>query len=404
MRRVPSHGADQAIAQFRKVIDLEPGFAAAHFEFGKLLFQKNSLPEAIAQFREAVKLDPKLGAARYQLGLALTRAGQRTEGAAELEQARAAIEEERKLEMAGQLMGEARTAMENGQNDTAVDRSPTIGPSASRIAGGPRQLAAGAEPGRPKPRQLAPPARDSAAPPDDPATIKLFEDYVRRQQFKELEPLVIDYLKANPNSWWGHYVLGYAQFGQQRIGDSIASLAKSLQLNLKNAEAHQLLGRNLMVIGRFDAAQTELEQAVKLKPQSAEIRYDLAKIHSANDNYPPAKRELEEAIRLDPSYMEAYDALGFVMEAMGDDAAALSFYKKAAEMNEARGGNFASPYVNLAAYYNRTGRLEAGAGVCAEGDSTESEIRRRQFPVGQSARAQGQVARSGGSPQPGDCR
>src|SRR5436305_282859 len=34
----PEHGRDRAIAQFRKVIDLEPGFAAAHFELGKVLF------------------------------------------------------------------------------------------------------------------------------------------------------------------------------------------------------------------------------------------------------------------------------------------------------------------------------------------------------------------------------
>ena len=100
----PERGADRAIAQFRKVIDLEPGFAAAHFELGKALFQKNSLPEAIAQFRETVKLDPKLGSARYQLGLALTRSGQRVEGAADLAKARVAIEEERNLETAGQLM------------------------------------------------------------------------------------------------------------------------------------------------------------------------------------------------------------------------------------------------------------------------------------------------------------
>jgi Flp pilus assembly protein TadD len=90
------------------------------FEFGKVLFRKNALDEAIAHFREAVKLDPKLGAARYQLGLALTRAGQRAEGAAELEKARPAIEEERKLTIAGQLMGEARAALENGQKDAAV--------------------------------------------------------------------------------------------------------------------------------------------------------------------------------------------------------------------------------------------------------------------------------------------
>ena len=104
----PEHGIDQSIAQFRKVIDLEPGFAAAHFEFGKVLLRNNATDEAISHFREAVKLDPKLGAARYQLGLALTRSGQRAEGAAELEKARPAIEEERKLTIAGQLMGEAK--------------------------------------------------------------------------------------------------------------------------------------------------------------------------------------------------------------------------------------------------------------------------------------------------------
>ncbi|PYR16537.1 MAG: hypothetical protein DMF98_28070 [Acidobacteria bacterium] len=110
-----------------------------------------------------------------------------------------------------------------------------------------------------------------------------------------------------------------------------------------------------MRIGRYDAAQTELEFAVKLRPQWPEVRYDLGKIHCAHDNYPPAKRELEEAIRLDPAYMEAYDLLGFVMEALGDDAAAVSLYKKSAAISESRGAGFAFPYINLAAYYNRIG-------------------------------------------------
>ena len=194
-----------------------------------------------------------------------------------------------------------------------------------------------------------------AIPADDPAKVRLFEDYIRRQQFKELEPLVIDYLKTKPDSSWGHYVLGYALFGQQRIGDSIGALAKSLQLNVNNADAHRLLGRTLMIIGRYDAARTELEQAVKLRPQWAEVRYDLGKIHSANDDYPPAEEEFEEALRLDPSYMEAYEALGFVMEALDDDNAALAHYRKSAEINESRQAGFAPPYISLAAYYNRTG-------------------------------------------------
>ena len=191
--------------------------------------------------------------------------------------------------------------------------------------------------------------------PDDPTTVRILEDLIRQQQYKEVETRILEYLKGNPNSWWGHYVLGYAQFGQRRVGDSITALAKSLQLNINNADAHRLLGRNLMTIGRFDAAQIELEQALKLRPQWAEAHHDLAKIYSAHDNYPPAKRLLEEALRLDTSYMEAYDLLGFVMEALGDDNAAISNYKKSAGINESRNGNYTGPYVNLAAYYNRTG-------------------------------------------------
>jgi len=130
---------------------------------------------------------------------------------------------------------------------------------------------------------------------------------------------------------------------------------RGLQLSVENADAHRLLGRNLMTIGRFDAAQTELEQALKLRPQWAEAHYDLGKIYSAHDNYPPARRELEEAIRSTPHIWKAYDVLGFVMEAMGDDNAAVSHYKKAAEINQVAGAGASSPYINLAAYYNRTG-------------------------------------------------
>ncbi len=377
----PPH-AEMAMVQFPKVIAMEPRFAAPYFEFGKfLLRRRDSLPKAITHFREAVKLDPKLGAARYQLGLALTRAGERAEGAAELDKARVAIEEERKLETSGQLMGEARAALEGGRNDSAIATLQQLvrllpsSPEAHHqlglalLAKGDR---GGAAASFEKALELDPryaPARESLqrgvaaigspalamAAPDDPEKVRLIEDYIRRQQLKEVEPLIVDYLKAYPNSWWGHYVHGYALFGQRRIGDSIAALAMSLRLNIANADAHRLLGRNLMLIGRFDAARTELEQAVKLKPQSAELRYDLGKIYSAHDNYPDAKRELEAAIRLDPSYMEAYDALGLVMEALGEDAAALGHYRKSAEINEARRAGFSSPYINLAAYYNRIG-------------------------------------------------
>jgi tetratricopeptide (TPR) repeat protein len=113
-----------------------------------------------------------------------------------------------------------------------------------------------------------------------------------------------------------------------------------------------------MIIGRFGAARTEFEQGIRLNPDSAELHYNLGKLYSIDDNWGPAKKELEEAVRLDPSYVEAWDALGFAKESLGDDTGAVADYEKAIQLNRDRNPPFANAHVNLSAYYNRTGQSQ----------------------------------------------
>jgi tetratricopeptide (TPR) repeat protein len=110
-----------------------------------------------------------------------------------------------------------------------------------------------------------------------------------------------------------------------------------------------------MVIGRFDAAQIEFEQGIRYKPDSAEMHYNLGKLFSIQDNWEPARKSFEAALRIDPSYVEALDALGLSQEALGDDPGAVATYQKAIALNEERQGHFTGAYVNLSAFYNRTG-------------------------------------------------
>ena len=131
---------------------------------------------------------------------------------------------------------------------------------------------------------------------DDLARVSALENYIRDGKWAEVEPLLTKYVKQRPKSSWGWYALGYSQFAQKKIGDSIKALAKSLQLDPKNAEAHKILGRNLMIIGRFDAAQIEFEQAIRYKPGSAENHYNLGKLFSIQDNWEPARKALEAAV------------------------------------------------------------------------------------------------------------
>lgn len=195
--------------------------------------------------------------------------------------------------------------------------------------------------------------------PDDLEEITNFQNLIEEERFQEVEPLLEAYLSRHPDSWKVQYFRGYVLFRQRRISDAVKALAKSLELNIENAEAHKILGRCLSVIGRFNLAQKEFEEALRLQPGSAaEIHYDLGRVYAAQDDFHGARREFEAAIQLNPTYMEAHNALGFAMEALRDDNAALQSYQNAIRLNEARGGHFEAPYVNLSGFYNRRGQLD----------------------------------------------
>lgn len=191
---------------------------------------------------------------------------------------------------------------------------------------------------------------------NDLEQLQRFEHDIGDGKFHEVEALLRRYLKVHPDSARAYYDLGYVLFRTHRIGASIEALAKSLQLDIRNPEAHKILGLNFTIVGKYDEAQIEMEQAARLQPDSAEIHYFLGRIHYTRNAFPLAKREFEEAIRLNPLYMKAYNNLGLTMEAMGDDKVALANYEKAFELMKRQGLKSEWPYINVCAMYNRLNR------------------------------------------------
>src|SRR5262249_16926960 len=250
------------------------------------------VPEAVPELQEATRLDPQSGEAHYQLGLALARAGRKDEGAAEVQKGRELSAADDRTQNANLDISEGREALAKGDLDAAAakfrqaiklqpesadaqhflgvvlerQRDPESAATAYRKALdlNPGDVAAkealdrlqNAALENTKQAAVAPSTADS----DDPAKIEEYQGYIRQSRFKEVEPLLNEYVEHRPTSSWGWYALGYAQFAQQKIGESIQSLAKSLQLDIRNAEAHKILGRDMMLIGRFDTAQIEFEQ------------------------------------------------------------------------------------------------------------------------------------------------
>jgi protein O-mannosyl-transferase len=66
---------DEAIAQYRKALQIKPDYAEAHNNLGTALLQKGGVDEAIAQYQEALQIKPGYAMARNDLGMAFLQKG-----------------------------------------------------------------------------------------------------------------------------------------------------------------------------------------------------------------------------------------------------------------------------------------------------------------------------------------
>ncbi|MBP5973990.1 tetratricopeptide repeat protein, partial [Brasilonema sp. CT11] len=66
---------DEAIASYRKALQIDPNYATAHNNLGYALKNQGKLDEAIASYRQALQIDPNYAAAHNNLGNALSDQG-----------------------------------------------------------------------------------------------------------------------------------------------------------------------------------------------------------------------------------------------------------------------------------------------------------------------------------------
>jgi tetratricopeptide (TPR) repeat protein len=106
---------DEAIAEYKKAIELDPKNAPAHNNLGNALRQKGRLDEAIAEYHKAIRLDPKFALAHDNVGIALTDKGRVDDAIAEFQKA---IELDPKLATAHINFGNA--LRQKGRLDDAI--------------------------------------------------------------------------------------------------------------------------------------------------------------------------------------------------------------------------------------------------------------------------------------------
>jgi tetratricopeptide (TPR) repeat protein len=286
---------DGAELHYRKVIELKPSYALAHYalthnNLGTLLKDvRKDYDAAEKHYRKAIELDPKCTSPLWNLSLILEYQKNDIPGAIEL------VEEYVKL---------------GGNNSKGIDRLAEL---------------------RAKLRAAEAKAKAKAA-----ASYREGLAWENEKKWPEAIAALrrcVD-LDANHSDAW--FWLGqsyYLQNGSKNCEAEYEPWMRCIALDPKHAAAHHNLGIVLKNVRKdYDGAERHYRKAIELEPTAS--RYNsLGTLLDARKDYDAAERMFRKAIELDPSCAEAQTNLGYLLRcARKDYDGAERHYRKAIEL------------------------------------------------------------------------
>ena len=258
---------EEAMREFRRVVELREHDAAARFYLGLVLMKQHRWPDAMVAFQEATALPGAKAAAFHNLAYALERLGRWDEAQQVLADA---------ARRGGN--GDPRTLMSMGV--VALRRGDLAGAEAHLMAA--RPLFG---------RKPVPPAWFHYAA----LVAALGADLERAVA------LLTEGLQLHPHAAVLHNNLAVVQERRGQYDDASASAEHGVQEDTGLAQLHKNLGDLSYRRGQYDAAHESYLRAVKVNPQLGEDVYlKLGNIRYRQHDHAGAVENWERALALDP--------------------------------------------------------------------------------------------------------
>jgi tetratricopeptide (TPR) repeat protein len=321
---------DGAIACFRKAIELDPMFAMAHYNLGNALKGKGQVDEAIASFEKAIDLDPTLANAHKNLGRILC--DDKRDYDAAITCFREAIALDPKDAGAHGNLGHALT--EKGQVDEAIacyKKAIALDP---KFAHAHHRLGIALLGKGQLDDAIACWRKAIALDPNlAPAHINLGMALANKGQVDQAIACFKKAIELDPKDGAAYGNLGNALSGKGQVEEAIACFKKAIELEPKRAEAHFNLGVALQGKGELDAAIARFKMAIDLDPKNAAAHYHLGAIFCDHKrDYDAAIACFQKTIALDPKKPDAHFCLGLALHHKHQLDAAIASYQKAIQL------------------------------------------------------------------------
>jgi tetratricopeptide (TPR) repeat protein len=319
---------DVAIAEFKKVTELDPSFADGFISLGQAFMERGDYGSAIPSLRRALELSPDSSPAHQLLGYALLSQGYASEAIPHLQ------------------------------------RSP------DKTALGIAEIQTGQLPEAVANLQAA-----LSAHPNDPDLLY----YLGRASGLLAKQSIDTLLAAYPDSARAHQAMAENYFVLRRMPDAEKEYREALRLRPGLPEAHLALGEVYAGAFQWPKAEEEFRIQAKLQPGNAEAAYRLGLALLEQGKAHAARAELSRADRLMPEMPETLYLLGKAASLEGDAAAAETAWTKLLSI-EKQTSLAAQAHFGLAGIYRKQGKLAEAKHEMQEFESLQNKSTQPQLP------------------------
>lgn len=322
---------DQAEINFKKAIELDPKAMGAQLALGAFYMSHNRMAEAEQQFKHAIAVNPKDPAPRSDYVRLLMAEGKKTEAEAFLKQTKNDLPDDSE---GCRMLGDFYFA--NGDLDAAL-------------------------------------AEYAALYSEHPKDIKVKKNYIQililKKRLEEAGKLNAEILKSTPHDGDALDYHGQIQIAQGDAAGAVDTLQQAVKNDSSNAVAHYHLGHAFGMQHKDQQAESELRQAVGLRPDLTDAQRDLARLEiqrgdvealtqtaqqiiygapSAPDgyllralaelnrkNFSEAEQDMRKAAEVSPGNPIPYVQLGNLRQLQKQNAEAIKFYQQALDLDAA---------------------------------------------------------------------
>jgi tetratricopeptide (TPR) repeat protein len=218
------------------------------------------------------------------------------------------------------------------------------------------------------------------APGTTEALLYAGKSFVRLQSYAKAEEAFRGYVRKNPVSSEGYYLLGYVLNSENKPRESLEIYTKAASLTPPTADDLKVVALNYVLLKANAEAIHWLQRAVEMDPQNKEAWYYLGRAYYTETRLPDARKAFEKVLELDPRNSKAENNIGLIYESGGKPEEALAAYRNAISWQEGSVRPREQPYLNLGNLLITLDQSEAAIAplekaVALEGKNSQCRLR-----------------------------